>query len=316
MWYNPAPSQCDTYGTEYAPDGLMRLYASEEEVARRHADDVQRIKARRAALSAVGLPPPAVPPNPDQPEPTVDILKMFMFEDCHVFPPRLKVIPCAHTGCLPLVSNLPLESVWPSATQKVWRDLCTVHTHLSSPSRAHADMYACILYCFCLSVGCFNDLACHKGSSCLQFMQLQTVHQLTSHKCILLQARARQLATSRELPISNLQLLPPNRSASNNKNLGRGISSCRAAPQLAFRPVTQSQPVPHAALHLFSQAVYREAATMSTAPHSLANRSGMLQHCSTPWLDFVNPCNILLACASPCGFIDVLSLEIVYFCLL
>jgi hypothetical protein len=109
MWYNPAPSQCDTFATEYEPDGLMRLYASEEEVARRHKADVQRIEARRAALSAAGLPPPSIPPNPDLPEPTVELLKMFVFEDCHVFPPRMRLLPDAHTGERALI-KIPFAS--------------------------------------------------------------------------------------------------------------------------------------------------------------------------------------------------------------
>jgi hypothetical protein len=103
MWYNPAPSQCDNTIIEYEPDGLMRLYAPADEVARRHQEDVKRIEGRRAALSAVGLPPPSVPPNPDIPEPTVELLKMFMFEDCHLFPPRLRLLPDAHTGECALV---------------------------------------------------------------------------------------------------------------------------------------------------------------------------------------------------------------------
>ena len=135
MWYNPAPSQCDTYAVEYEADGLNRLYASEEEVAARHAADVHRVEARRAALSAAGLPPPSVPPNPEHPDPTVEILKMFVFEDCHMFPPKMKLVAEPLTKLVPFV-DIPMGDKGLSAHQ-VRPRLCS--RAILAPLRDHAN---------------------------------------------------------------------------------------------------------------------------------------------------------------------------------
>lgn len=118
MWYNPAPSQCDINAPDYERDGLNRAYATEEEVLRRHQEDVRRIEGRRAALSAVGMPTPSIPPNPEHPEPTVEILKMFVFEDSHLFPPRLKLVAHPRTGREAQLI-LPEEVVQPAEHQQV-----------------------------------------------------------------------------------------------------------------------------------------------------------------------------------------------------
>lgn len=95
MWFNPpAPGRC-TAGQPLTIDTASSLKEapSISVVSARRKRDLERIKSRREALAAAGMPPPRTPVDTSVLQPTVANMKRFQFVDFLELPARVRVSP-------------------------------------------------------------------------------------------------------------------------------------------------------------------------------------------------------------------------------